>query len=83
MSTKASIMRAIRQYCVETCCAGDTEYVRECPGGSLNVGVACPLHPFRFSVDPTPSVLRQASGRERAKKNFSHRAVPRAEDQII
>ena len=48
-------MKAIRRYCVETCCADDQEYVRECPGSSLNIGVFCPLHPYRMGIDPTPS----------------------------
>ena len=68
MSTKATVMKAIRSYCVETCCAGSEEYVRECPGNSEIVGVFCPLHPYRFSSDPSPSVLRTKHPVENVRK---------------
>lgn len=68
MATKADILKSIRSYCVETCCAGDEQSVRECPGGSLNVSVACPLHPYRFSSDPNPSEARVRRGKELSKK---------------
>lgn len=68
MTTKARILRDIRSHCVYTCCAGDEDSVRECPGGSLNIGVACTLWKYRFSKDPDPSEAKVAQGKKLSKK---------------
>jgi hypothetical protein len=79
MSTKATILKAVRKYCVHTCCAEDQEYVKECPGSSINIGVFCPLHPYRMGSDPSPSISKVERGRESAKKNFFRQSSPKEE----
>jgi hypothetical protein len=68
MTTKAQVLKDIRSFCVHTCCAGSEEDVRECPGGSLNVGVGCTLWKYRFSSDPSPSKANVERGRKLSKK---------------
>jgi len=51
MTTKAAILSAIRQKCLDCSCFQPSE-VRECPVE------ACDLWPFRFGTDPFPSPNR-------------------------
>ena len=51
MTTKAAILTAIRQKCMDCSCDQPSE-VRECPV------TACDLWPFRFGRDPDPSRTR-------------------------
>lgn len=72
MAERRSAIKSIRQYCVETCCAGDQEYVRECPGNSLNISVSCPLWPYRMGKNPNISDETRTKRRELAKsRNFN------------
>lgn len=49
MSTKAEILRIIREKCVVDCCCGSVKEVATCQIET------CALHPFRMGRDPTPS----------------------------
>jgi hypothetical protein len=51
MTTKADILRAIRQKCLDCSCHQPSE-VRDCPI------TACDLWPYRFGRDPEPSRTR-------------------------
>ena len=51
MTTKAAILQAIRQKCLDCSCDQPSE-VRECPVTS------CDLWDFRFGHDPSPSTTR-------------------------
>lgn len=55
--TKAEILKAIREKCLD-CCCGQALEVKEC------VSRNCPLHSLRFGKDPTKRVL---SPEERAR----------------
>ncbi len=48
MTSKAQILKSIRQKCRDCSCEQPLE-VRKCPV------TACGLWPYRFGVDPTPS----------------------------
>ena len=48
MTTKAEILSAIREKCLD-CAGGSWLEVRECGSGN------CALRPFRFGADPTPA----------------------------
>lgn len=64
---KLSPIKSIRKFCVETCCGGDQEYVRKCPGNSLDISVSCPLWPFRMGKNPHISEETRVKRRESAK----------------
>jgi hypothetical protein len=51
VTTKASILQAIRRKCLD-CCCGQPGEVRECPVST------CRLWPFRMGMDPEPSPTR-------------------------
>jgi hypothetical protein len=51
MTTKAAILHAIRNKCLDCSCYQPVE-VRECPVST------CGLWPYRFGVDPDPSPNR-------------------------
>ena len=51
MTTKAQILRAIREKCLDCSCHQPQE-VRLCPVS------ACALYPFRMGKDPNPSPAR-------------------------
>ena len=51
MTTKAAVLHAIRQKCLD-CCCGQPGEVRECPV------TTCDLWPYRFGRDPSPSQKR-------------------------
>ena len=51
MTTKATVMKAIRQKCLDCACYQPSEVV-QC------TVYACPLHSFRFGKDPDPSRTR-------------------------
>ncbi len=48
MTTKAEVLKAIRQKCLD-CCVQNQEEVRLCELTD------CALHPFRMAKDPNPS----------------------------
>lgn len=68
MTERLTAIKAIRRYCVDTCCAGDEEYVRECPGNSQNISVFCPLWKFRMGKNPNISDETRAKRREVAER---------------
>jgi hypothetical protein len=48
VTTKAEVLKTIREKCID-CCAGDVTEVRKCHLTD------CALHPFRMAKDPNPS----------------------------
>jgi len=52
--SKRSAIKSIRAYCIEVCCAGDLEYVRNCPDGPKHP-TPCPLWNFRMGTNPNIS----------------------------
>lgn len=62
-----SAIQAIRKYCVDQCCCGDQEYVRECPGYLPLEGVECVLYPFRMGKNPNISEATRIKRQEQAK----------------
>ncbi len=58
MTTKAALLRKIREFCV-FCVCGDMDAIRDC------LEPQCSLYPFRMGTDPTPS-------RQKAAANLSH-----------
>ena len=51
MTTKAKVLRSVRNQCLECCCGSSSE-VAKCHL------YKCALHPFRFGRDPDPSRKR-------------------------
>ena len=51
MTTKSSVLKAIRLKCID-CCVGQTNEVRHC------TSMTCDLWPFRLGMDPSPSKPR-------------------------
>lgn len=67
---RKTAIKSIREYCVEVCCAGDQEYVRECPDGVVLQGKPpCPLWPYRMGKNPNVSEEKKAKARERLLAN--------------
>lgn len=58
---KRTPLGSIRRYCVDTCCAGDTVYVRLCPSKD------CALHPFRMGKNPNISAETRAKRADHMK----------------
>ena len=58
--TKAEILKAIREKCLD-CCCGQANEVKEC------VSAKCPLHSLRFGKDPTKRVLSPEEKARRAE----------------
>ena len=56
MTRKSDILRPIRLYCID-CAGGSRAEVRMCPKET------CPLYPFRFGKDPSPSKPRGIANR--------------------
>lgn len=52
MSERRSAIKSIRRFCVDTCCAGDQEAVRECTGFQNLPSVECVLYPYRMGKNP-------------------------------
>ncbi len=67
MTTKAGILRAIRQKCLDCSCHQPSE-VRDCQL------TACSLWPFRTGNDPEPSRNRGFAKRDAYTDDFSERA---------
>jgi len=70
MARKLTAYAAIREYCLNTCCAGDMEFWVDCPSTEKSP-TPCPLYPFRFGNNPNISEetrqikAKQAAGRYR------------------
>ena len=65
-----SPLRAIKTFCLNDCCAGDTVEHRECRLA------ACPLHPFRFGhkpTDPDKPARELTDAQIRARQAFADR----------
>ena len=73
MTTKAAILSAIRQKCLD-CCCGQPSEVRECPV------TECDLWPFRFGRDPDPSPRRGFAKPDGYTDDSSSRAAGRHPD---
>ena len=77
MTTKAELLKAIREKCLD-CCLGQPGEVRQCPKCD------CPLHPFKSGKDPTPSrksnFPRNVPSGTRLSKTSSPKKSPLAEE---
>ena len=72
MTTKAEILKAIREKCLVDCCCSSVKEVSTC---SIT---DCPLHPFRLGKDPKPC----RSGRN-LKTATTEREFPQNEGELI
>lgn len=70
--TKAEILKAIREKCLD-CCCGQALEVKEC------VSKNCPLYSLRLGKDPTPRVLSPEERERRA--NFLRTTVEKRRKQ--
>lgn len=61
MTTKAKILRTIRENCID-CVVGQISVIEECGGEKT-----CKLYPFRFGKDPSPSRKGNLSALQSAK----------------
>ncbi len=62
MTTKATILRTIREHCLE-CLGGSWSEVEKCSAPR------CSLHPYRFGTDPTPNAAKAENMRCRNMLN--------------
>lgn len=67
MSTKAELLRIIREKCVVDCCCGSVKEVSTCQIAT------CALHPFRMGHDPTPSRNGENLKTSSAQEEFSEK----------
>ncbi|MGB3907463.1 MAG: hypothetical protein WBL02_03405 [Methanomethylovorans sp.] len=65
MSTKADLLKAIRNKCVSDCCCGSVKEISAC------TITDCALFKFRFGKDPTPSRRGFALKSSRSDGGFS------------
>ncbi len=70
MTTKAAILQAIRQKCLDCSCQQPSE-VRDCPI------TTCDLWPYRFGRDPDPSRTRGFAGPDVYTGDSAFRATER------
>jgi hypothetical protein len=66
MTTKAAVLHAMRQKCLD-CCCGQPAEVRVCHIED------CPLWPYRFGRDPTPSGNRGFAGSSAGRNGLQSR----------
>lgn len=53
---RKTALKSVRAYCVEVCCAGSPDWVRECPDGVEHQGKPpCPLFPHRMGKSSSVS----------------------------
>jgi hypothetical protein len=70
MKERKTAIKSIRAYCVTVCCAGDQEWVRECPDGVVHGSVPpCPLWSYRMGKNPNISEESREKRRESAKRS--------------
>lgn len=62
VTTKATILRTIREHCLH-CLGGSPSEVEKC------TAPWCSLYPYRFGIDPTPNAAKA----EAARRNFAIR----------
>jgi hypothetical protein len=77
MTTKAEILRAIRENCVR-CVVGDLKIIEDCGGEKT-----CAVYPFRFGKDPTPAKGGRGPSREVTEKGLAAAARAREKRQKI
>jgi hypothetical protein len=67
---RRTAIKSIREFCVQTCCAGDMDYVKECPDGVEHQGKApCPLYPYRMGSNPN---ISEETKERRRQEAISH-----------
>ena len=72
MTTKQTILKAIREHCLE-CCGGSTNAVRHCTPIIREAGMReCELYPYRFGKDLDPA---------RNGKNLEHSRIADESDK--
>jgi len=65
MTTKAEVLKAIRNNCLDCCCGSRGEVAR------CHL-LGCSLHPYRFGRDPNPSTRQSHQKPMFHKGSFQH-----------